>query len=206
MDELLAFGPDGGPGEAAGLPHGDVTSRLGGRSVVLVGLMGAGKTTIGRRLAGRIGLPFRDADLEIEAAAAGMSIPEIFATYGEASFRDVERRVIERLLAGPQIVLATGGGAYMNPQTRELIGRVGVSVWLRADLDTLMRRVARRTNRPLLRTENPADTMRRLMKDRYPVYELADLTVESHDLSHARVTQDVVEALLRHAPAGLPLP
>lgn len=168
--------------------------RLGRRAIVLVGLMGAGKSTVGRRLAARLDLPFRDADHEIETAA-GMPISDIFATYGEPDFRDGERRVIARLLAEGALVLATGGGAYLNAETRERIAAAGVSVWLKADLDTLLRRVRRRSNRPLLQTVDPAETMRRLMADRYPTYALADVTVESRDASHERVTEDVLEAL-----------
>lgn len=164
---------------------------------MLVGLMGAGKSTIGRRLAGRLGLPFRDADAEIEAAA-GMPISDIFASYGEPAFRDGERRVIARLLGGDPVVLATGGGAYMNGHTRERIARTGISIWLKADLETLLMRVSRRANRPLLQGASPADTLRPLMVERYPFYGLADLTVQSCDLSHGRVTQDVYDALAAH--------
>src|SRR3954447_1061040 len=171
-----------------------IRRRLGARSVALVGLMGAGKTSVGRRLALRLGLPFRDADHEIEAAA-GMPINDIFATYGEPYFRDGERRVIARLLHnGPQ-VLGTGGGAFMNPETRARIAAAGVSVWLRADLDTLMRRVRKRANRPLLKTPDPEATMRQLMAARDPVYALADLTVESRETPHERVVQEIVRVL-----------
>lgn len=201
MDKVLTSdGSDrmpAGPLPAGSVPGGPVpslASRLGSRSVVLVGLMGAGKTTIGRRLAARLGLPFRDADLEIESAA-GMPVADIFAIYGEPAFRDGERRVISRLLAEDRLVLATGGGAYMNAETREGIARSAVSIWLKADHDTLMRRVRRRGHRPLLRTADPDETMRRLMEERYPVYGLADLTVDSRDASHERVTQDVLDAL-----------
>lgn len=199
-----------GPGLAApvqGLPDPaldgaapPLRALLNGRSVVLVGLMGAGKTTIGRRLASRLGLPFRDADVEIEAAA-GMPISDIFARYGEPAFRDGERRVIDRLLGGEPLVLATGGGAYMDPQTRERIGRAGISIWLKADLGTLLQRVSRRNHRPLLRGTDPAETLRRLMAERDPVYALADLTVASSDLSHGRVTEDVYDALLARLAA-----
>lgn len=176
----------------------ELLARLGPRSVVLVGLMGAGKTTIGRRLADRLGLPFRDADAEIELAA-GMPVPEIFARYGESAFRDGEKRVISRLLAGSsRIVLATGGGAFMNPDTRIRIREGAVSVWLRADHGTLMRRVRRRHNRPLLKTADPDETMRKLMADRHPVYAEADLSVDSSEVSHERVTQNVIAALERH--------
>lgn len=200
--ERVLTGADGGRGlkpELCARPS-RVTALLGPRSVVLVGLMGAGKTTIGRRLASRLALPFRDADLEIEAAA-GMPVADIFAIYGEPAFRDGERRVISRLLAGGRIVLATGGGAYMNPGTRQQIAQSAVSIWLKADHETLMRRVRRRTHRPLLKTADPDDTMRRLMAERYPVYGLADLTVESQDSSHERITETVLEALSSHLAA-----
>lgn len=190
-------------------PSPTLRERLGRRAVVLVGLMGAGKSTVGRRLATRLGLPFRDADHEIEAAA-GMPISDIFATYGEPDFRDGERRVIGRLLAESPMVLATGGGAYMSHETRERIAEFGISVWLKADLDTLMRRVRRRANRPLLQASDPVETMRRLMAERYPVYALADLVVESRDTSHERVTEDIIEALGalldRHPPLSRPEP
>ena len=168
--------------------------RLGRRSIVLVGLMGAGKSTVGRRLAARLGLSFTDADHEIETAA-GMSIPEIFAAHGEAYFRDGERRVIARLLQDGPAVLATGGGAYMNPETRARIANAGVSLWLRADFDVLMRRVRKRQNRPLLQNPDPEGTMRRLIETRHPVYALADVTVDSRDLPHDKVVQDALLAL-----------
>jgi len=168
-----------------------IVQSLGARSIVLVGLMGAGKSTVGRRLAARLNLPFRDADREIEAAA-GMPVTEIFATYGEPSFRDGERRVIARLLrAGPQ-VLATGGGAYMNPETRARIAEVGISVWLKADLDSLMRRVRNEANRPLLRTPDPEGTMRQLLAARDPIYALADVTVDATQTPHIRVVDQIV--------------
>jgi shikimate kinase len=173
-----------------------IRSRLGKRSIVLVGLMGAGKSTVGRRLAARLGLPFKDADQEIEAAA-GMAIPDIFAAHGEAYFRDGERRVIARLLQEGPAVLATGGGAYMNPETRARIAEVGISVWLRADFDVLMRRVRKRSNRPLLQNPDPEGTMRRLMDARHPIYGLADVTVDSRDIPHDKVVQDALCALDR---------
>ena len=139
-----------------------VPDTIAGRSIVLVGLMGAGKTSIGRRLAARLGLPFRDADQEIELAA-GCTIPELFARYGEAAFRDGERRVIRRLLAGDPMVLAFGGGAFMDPQTREATRAEAVSVWLRCTLPTLVRRVATRDNRPLLNGRDREETLRQLM-------------------------------------------
>jgi shikimate kinase len=176
-----------------------VRALLGARSVVLVGLMGAGKSTIGRRLGHRLGLSFRDADHEIEAAA-GMTIPEIFAIYGEAYFRDGERRVIARILQEGPLVLATGGGAYMSEETRARIRERAVSIWLKADFDVLMRRVRKRSNRPLLQNPDPEGTMRRLMETRHPVYGLADLTVESHEAPHERVVNEVVTALKHHLP------
>jgi shikimate kinase len=174
-----------------------IRARVADQSIVLVGLMGAGKTTVGRRLAERLGLPFIDADLEIERAA-GKTIPEIFADHGEVYFRDGERRVISRLLdSGPQ-VLATGGGAFMNPETRKLIARRGLSVWLRADLPLLMKRVRRRSNRPLLDTTDPEAVMRQLIDERYPVYAEAAITIDSRDLSHNVIVNDLLQALLEH--------
>ena len=173
---------------------GDIVARLGGRAIVLVGLMGAGKTTVGRRLASRLDLPFRDADHEIEAAA-GMTISDIFTIYGEPAFRDGERRVIARLLDGPPMVLATGGGAFMSSETRDKIAEAGVSVWLKADHATLMRRVRRRSHRPLLRNPDPDGTMRRLIAERYPVYGLSDITIESHDMPQERVVGEIMRLL-----------
>ena len=171
-----------------------IRERLGRRSIVLVGMMGAGKTTIGRRLAARLQLPFLDADHEIEQAA-GKSIPEIFADHGEMQFREGERRVIARLLAGGPQVLATGGGAFMDAATREAVARQGVSVWLRAEFDVLLRRVRRRPNRPLLQTADPEATLHALMDRRYPVYAQADVTVLSRDAAHEAIVDDVVAAL-----------
>lgn len=183
-------GPDSEP--STRLPA--LRERLRGRCVVLVGLMGAGKTTVGRRLASRLDLPFRDADHEIESAA-GMPIPDLFSQYGEPAFRDGERRVIARLLETGPIVLATGGGAFLSAETRERVGTHGISVWLKADHATLMRRVRKRQNRPLLRTADPERTMRDLMEVRYPVYALADLHVPSCDGSHDRTVAAVMRAL-----------
>ncbi|MBD2747672.1 shikimate kinase [Microvirga sp. BT688] len=167
---------------------------LGTRSLVLVGLMGAGKSTVGRRLAQSLKLPFRDADHEIEAAA-GMTIPEIFAVHGEEHFRDGERRVIARLLQEGPIVLATGGGAFMNEETRGRIAERGISIWLKADLDVLMRRVRKRSTRPLLQNPDPEGTMRRLMDLRHPVYATADITVDSHEAPHDKVVTELIKAL-----------
>jgi shikimate kinase len=174
-----------------------IRNTIADRSIVLVGLMGAGKSTVGRRLAERLNLPFVDADLEIERAA-GKTIPEIFADHGEAYFRDGERRVISRLLdQGPQ-VLATGGGAFMNAETRKLIAGRGLSVWLRAELPLLMKRVRRRSNRPLLDTADPETKMRQLINERYPVYAEAAITIDSRDLSHNVIVNDLLQAILDH--------
>ena len=171
-----------------------IRKALGPRSVVLIGLMGAGKTAVGRRLANRLDLPFIDADSEIEVAA-GASISEIFAEHGEAYFRQGERKVIARLLEnGPQ-VLATGGGAYMNPDTRANIKAHGLSVWLKADLKVLMKRVGRRDNRPLLAAGDPEKVMKKLMEERYPIYAEADVTVESRDVPHDVIVGAVIDAL-----------
>jgi shikimate kinase len=164
---------------------------------VLVGMMGAGKSSVGRKLAQRLALPFVDADTEIEAAA-GMTIPEIFEVRGEADFRAGEARVIVRLLEGGPQVLATGGGAFMNADTRRLIGQKAVSIWLRAEFDVLMRRIKRRNDRPLLRTEDPEATLRALIDQRYPVYALADLTIESRDVLHDVIVDELVAALLEY--------
>lgn len=164
------------------------------RTLVLVGLMGAGKTAIGRRLAVRLGLPFSDADQEIEAAA-GCSVEDIFAAYGEPAFRDVERKVIARLLEGPTQVLATGGGAYMDPSTRAAIAQRGISLWLRADLETLLTRTARRSNRPLLKNGDPRSVLTTLMAHRYPVYAQADLVVDSSEAPPEQTVDTAVDAL-----------
>jgi len=164
------------------------------RSLVLVGLMGAGKSTVGRRLAQRLGRRFVDADDEIEAAA-GMKIPEIFDRYGEEHFRDGERRVLARLLTDQGMVIATGGGAFMNEETRRLIEENGRSIWLRADLDTLVRRCAKRTDRPLLAGTDPRETLSRLMEVRYPVYAEADHIVESGGDAHDQVVERIIDVL-----------
>jgi shikimate kinase len=171
-----------------------LVAALGQRSIVLVGMMGAGKSSIGRRLATRLALSFVDADAEIEAAA-GMSIPEIFATHGEPYFRSGEARVIARLLEhGPQ-VLATGGGSFMNPDTRAAIRRNGVSVWLKAEFEVLVRRVRRRSaDRPMLQGD-PAERLRHLMAERYPVYAEADVTVMSRDVPHETIVNEMLEVL-----------
>ena len=171
-----------------------IREALGPRSIVLIGLMGAGKTAVGRRLANRLDLPFIDADTEIEVAA-GASISEIFAEHGESYFRQGERKVITRLLeAGPQ-VLATGGGAYMIAETRATIKARGLSVWLRAELQVLLKRVGRRDNRPLLAGGDPEKVMKKLMEERYPIYAEADVTVESRDVPHEVIVGAVIDAL-----------
>jgi len=174
------------------------------RTVALVGLMGAGKSAIGKRLAVRLGLPFVDADDEIERAA-GCTIAEFFERRGEAEFRAGERRVISRLLAGPPHVLSTGGGAYMDPDTRALMRERALTVWLRAELDVLYDRVKRRGHRPLLSKGDPKEILSRLMNQRYPVYAEADVTVESTAQPADVMTEQVIEALRRHLapqPAG----
>ncbi|MGE0233432.1 MAG: shikimate kinase [Flavobacteriaceae bacterium] len=176
-------------GEAA------LVAGLGGRSLVLVGMMGAGKSSVGRRLASRLSIPFVDADTEIEKAA-GQTIPEIFEAHGEAYFRDGEKRVIERILRGGPLVLATGGGAFMDPDTRRIIASTGVSIWLKADSDLLFRRVKRRSNRPLLRTADPEGTLKSLIEQRNPTYALADITVMSRDVPHETVVGEIIEAVL----------
>jgi shikimate kinase len=168
------------------------------RTIVLVGMMGAGKTTIGRRLAARLDLPFVDADTEIEAAA-GCSIEDFFACHGEPRFRDGEHRVIMRLLDRPAHVLATGGGAFMDPRTRARIAERAVSVWLRADVDLLLRRVGKRPTRPLLKTADPRAVLERLLAERGPVYALADVVVDSIDAPHDAVVDTIIAALAEHA-------
>ena len=188
-------------GELLARAH-QVRALLGSRSIVLVGLMGCGKSSVGRRLAAALGLPFLDADDEIERAAL-KTIPEIFADHGETYFREGERKVIKRLLgSGPQ-VLATGGGAFMNAETRAAIKAAGISVWLRADLDVLMRRVAKRDNRPLLKADDPLAIMKNLMEQRYPVYAEADIIIDSRDTTHEVVVNEIIAALVaRTDPAS----
>jgi len=185
-------------------PAGPVLTALDGRSIVLVGMMGVGKSSVGRRLAVRLSVPFVDADSEIETAAK-MTIPEIFARHGEPYFRSGEARVIARLLEGGPQVLATGGGAFMNADTRALIRQKGVSVWLHADLDVLLRRTSkRRSDRPLLQTENPDETLRALLAEREPTYALADLTVQSREVPHEAIVADVMTALAAYLKVGAP--
>src|SRR5271168_1157375 len=177
---------------------GQATVAPTGRSVVLVGMMGAGKTSVGKRLAAKLGLPFVDADAEIEAGAQ-LTISEIFERFGELYFREGERKVIARLLNGGPLVLATGGGAFMNATTRQNIAKYGVSIWLKPSFDILLARVRKKSNRPLLKTADPEQTLRRLLEERTPTYALADLTIESLDGSH----ETVVDAILRRLDATL---
>jgi shikimate kinase len=165
---------------------------------VLVGMMGAGKTTVGRRLAARLGLEFVDADAEIERAA-GCSIPEIFERHGEAHFRDGERRVIARLVEEPVVrVLATGGGAFNDERTRATVGEHGISIWLKADLDLLLKRVSRRNNRPLLKTANPRATLAGLLEARNPIYALAHVHVETTEAPPEAIVDRVLDAVQAH--------
>ncbi|HWX07333.1 MAG TPA: shikimate kinase [Bradyrhizobium sp.] len=182
------------PSGTTAAQEAEIMAALGTRSIVLVGMMGAGKSTVGRRLSARLRLPFLDADSEIEAAA-GMSIPDIFEVHGEPHFRDGEARVIARLLDGGPAVLATGGGAFMREDTRKRIGDKAVSVWLKADADIIMKRVKRRADRPLLQTADPAATVGRLIEEREPVYQHADITIWSRDVPHEKIVDECIEAL-----------
>jgi len=190
--ELMTDTPE--PAASPLAPEAAITAALGRRLVVLVGMMGAGKSTVGRRLAARLKLPFVDADNEIEAAA-GMTIPEIFEARGEDSFRNGEARVIARLLENGPGVLATGGGAFMREETRRRIQDKAVSVWLKADADVIMRRVRRRADRPLLQTADPAGTVTRLLTEREPVYQHADVTIWSRDVPHDKIVDECIDAL-----------
>jgi shikimate kinase len=182
------------PANASATQEAEIAAALGARSVVLVGMMGAGKSTIGRRLSARLRMPFLDADAEIEAAA-GMSIPDIFESRGEPDFRDGEARVIARLLDSGPAVLATGGGAFMRKETRDRIRDKAVSIWLKADADIILRRVKRRSDRPLLQTADPESTVGRLISEREPVYQQADLTIWSRDVPHEKIVDECIEAL-----------
>jgi shikimate kinase len=184
------------PATTSTSPEAEIVSVLGLRLIVLVGMMGAGKSTIGRRLAARLRLPFIDADSEIEAAA-GMSIPEIFEVHGEPHFRDGEARVIARLLESGPAVLATGGGSFMREETRRRVHDKAVSIWLKADADIIMRRVRRRADRPLLQTADPAATVGRLIAEREPIYQYADITVSSRDVPHDKIVEECIGALHR---------
>lgn len=167
---------------------------IGERTIVLVGLMGAGKSSVGRRLAAELGLPFKDADTEIEQAS-NLSVPEFFDAHGEKAFRDGERKVISRLLTEDQHILATGGGAYMDGDTRHIIAQNGLSVWLRADLDTILKRCLKRNTRPLLRKGDPRQILENLIKERYPIYAEADVTVDSGDGPHHIVVSKIIKAI-----------
>jgi shikimate kinase len=188
MPETASSASTGAPQEA------EISAALGTRPIVLVGMMGVGKSTIGRRLSARLRLPFVDADVEIEAAA-GMSIPDIFETHGEPHFRDGEARVIARLIDNGPGVLATGGGAFMREETRNRIHAKAVSIWLKADADTIMRRVRRRVDRPLLQTADPAATVGRLIAEREPIYRQANLTIWSREVPHDKIVDECIDAL-----------
>jgi shikimate kinase len=181
---------------------GRVRTLLGDRHIVLVGLMGAGKTSVGKRLAQRLRLPFIDSDHAIEESA-NMSVAEYFALRGEADFRAGERRVIARLLSEPQQVIATGGGAFMAVETRDRIKAAGLSIWLKAELQVLMRRVLRRSDRPLLANSDPEATMRDLMAKRHPVYAEADITIQSGEQAHDTMVQNVLDALDHHLAGSI---
>jgi shikimate kinase len=193
-----------GPSDPTGADQA-IVAALGQRSVVLVGMMGAGKSSIGRRLAERLGIAFADADAEIEIAHR-MSIPDIFDTYGEDYFRAGEARVIARLLEGGPQVLATGGGAFGNADTRSAIAAKGVSVWLNAELEVLMRRIKRRHNRPLLKSDDAGETLRRLIAERSPIYAQAAITVLSRDVPHEKIVDEIIAALAARllTPGGRP--
>lgn len=182
------------PESAAPMLEAEIVASLGKRLIVLVGMMGAGKSTVGRRLAARLRLPFIDADAEIEAAAR-MSIPEIFEIHGEPHFRDGEAKVIARLLEGGPAVLATGGGSFMRDDTRRRISDKAVSIWLKADADTIMRRIRRRSDRPLLQTDDPEAVVTRLIGEREPIYRHADLTIPSREVPHDKIVDECVDAL-----------
>jgi shikimate kinase len=175
----------------------ELNALLAGRPIVLVGMMGAGKTTVGRRLAAKLGRHFVDSDEEVEKAA-GMSIEDIFASRGEADFRAGEVRVIARLLRDQDLVLGTGGGAFVNAETRTLVKASALSVWIKADFELLFARVQRRSNRPLLKTPNPRQTLQDLINKRYPIYAEADVTIVSRDVPQDQVATEVIEALLTH--------
>jgi shikimate kinase len=192
---MIRFGLRGKSEDAKTAEVAAIRACLGSRSLVLVGMPGSGKSAVGRRLATRLEIAFVDADEEIESAA-GKPIMDIFKDHGEAYFREGERKVIARLLgSGPQ-VLATGGGALMAAETRDNIRHSGISIWLKAELAVLMRRVLKRNTRPLLE-KDPEGVMRQLMEARYPVYATADITVESRDLPHDTVVGEIIEALAR---------
>jgi len=185
------------PGAARETRRDELLALLGHRPIVLVGMMGAGKTTVGRRVAARLNRRFVDSDEEVEKAA-GMTIPEIFAAHGEADFRAGEARVVARLLRDPDIVLGTGGGAFINEETRGLIKAGALSVWIKAELDLLFARVQRRSNRPLLKTANPRETLKGLIERRYPIYGEADITVLTRDVPQDQVAAEIIDAAIAY--------
>lgn len=176
---------------------------LGKRCVVFTGIMGAGKTSIGRQVAQALGLPFVDSDHEIESVSR-LPIPELFERYGEPEFRALEARVIERLIGEGPCIVSTGGGAFIQPQVRELLAKQAITVWLQADLDVLMERVSKKQNRPLLRTANPRATMAKLMEERYPIYALADITIYSRDEKREIIAEETIAELIRFTGTGSP--
>jgi shikimate kinase len=182
----------------------EIASALGARCIVLIGMMGAGKSTIGRRLAARLRLAFVDADTEIETAHAGMTIPEIFAAHGEPYFRDGEARVIARLLDHGPAVVATGGGAFMREETRGRVRDKAISIWLKADVEVIMKRVRRRSDRPLLQNADPEGTVARLLGEREPVYRQADITIASRDVPHEKIVDECLAALHEKLCGGPP--
>ena len=200
---MIRFGARGKTEEAQAEAVRSIRARLGTRSIVLVGMPGSGKSAVGRRLAARRELPFVDADEEIERAA-GKPITDIFKDHGEPYFRDGERKVIARLLRSGPLVLATGGGAFMVAETQENIRQGGISIWLKAELSLLLRRVLKRNNRPLLE-KDPEGVMRQLMETRYPVYANADITVESHDLPHDAIVGEIIDALAKSLLLAAPV-
>jgi shikimate kinase len=200
---MMRFGYGGKKEEQIAQLAAKVRVGLAARSVVLVGMPGCGKSAIGRRLASRLELPFVDADDEIELAA-GKAITDIFKEHGEPYFREGERKVIARILKSGAQVLATGGGAFMNPDTRALVAAKGISIWLNADYDVLMRRIRRRHDRPLLKTDDPGATLRKLIEIRYPVYGLADLTVQSREVPHDKIVDEIVIMLAERLGCELP--
>lgn len=175
----------------------DLQQLLGHRPIVLIGMMGAGKTTVGRRLAARLGRHFVDSDEEVEKAA-GMTIEDIFRAHGEADFRAGEVKVIARLLKDENIVLGTGGGAFINAETRALVKELAISVWIKADFELLFQRVSRRSNRPLLKTANPRETLQKLIDARYPIYAEADVTIVSRDVPQDQVATEVIDAVIAY--------
>jgi shikimate kinase len=191
---MMRFAAGGKEGGVAGDPERRIREALGNRSLVLIGMPGCGKSAIGRRLAPRLNLPFMDADEEIERAA-GKTITDIFADHGEPYFRAGEIRVIARILNAGPAVLATGGGAFMAQETRDNIRRSGISIWVKADLAVLVRRVSKRNNRPLFAGRDPEKVMKELMEARYPVFATADLIVESRDVPHEVIVGDIIKVL-----------